>query len=130
MIAGMDAKVTRAPRKSIRSLIAASSAPQKPLPTGCVRSFSATTERTEADALDLLTDAMVATIDRVPIDGELWSVEECAAHLRIEPDALQRLRNRAGFPVARLLSKTPLWLASAVIAWGKDHPRPATKHAA
>jgi len=105
-------------RKTIRSLIAASSVAQKTVPpTGCVRPFNATRAQTEADALDLLTDAMIARIARVPADAELWGVEECAAHLGIEPAAFQRLRHGSGFPAACPISGTPLWLAADVIEW-------------
>ena len=122
---------TRAPPKgkTIRSLIAAGFASQKkePLPTGCVRAFNATRARTDADVLDLLTDALVAGIARVPVDGELWDVEDCAAYLDIDLAAFQRLRNRRDFPATRTLCHEPLWLAAEMIEWAKDHPRRAAR---
>ena len=119
--ARMTSKNTASPPKTLRTLIAAGSAAQKlaPLPTGCVRPSNATRARTNADVLDLLADAMAARIARVPVDGELWGVEECAQHLKIEPAAVQRLRNRTDFPEARRLGSVPLWVASEVIAWAK-----------
>ncbi|MEO8133880.1 MAG: hypothetical protein ABI831_07895 [Betaproteobacteria bacterium] len=115
---------TPSPR-TMRSIVAAGSAPQKqpPLPTGCVRALNATRKRTEADVLDLLTDAMVAAIARVPADVELWGVEDCARYLKTGTAAVQRLRNRADFPKLRKLAGAPLWIASEVIGWAKHHHR-------
>ena len=120
----MASKSTTA-RKTLRTLIEATATAQKlaPLPTGCVRPSNATRARTDSDVLELLADAMAARIARVPVDEELWDVEECARYLKVEPATFQRLRNRADFPQVRKLGSTPLWVASEVTEWAKAHAR-------